>query len=146
MQWRTWQALCAMGVTLILGFALGSSINGQAETTSSNAAQESTAVTLPETIPSTTEPPAPTTTTTAGPQTEFAGTGVFRVGVDIVPGTYRTEGPAIGVSHCYWERESAFGDSDGIIANDNIEGPGVVTIKSTDVGFKTSHCQRWVVA
>lgn len=68
------------------------------------------------------------------------GDGVYLVGVDIVPGTYRNDGG----SSCYWERLSGvsgtFGD---IIANDNVDGPAVVAIAATDVAFSSSRCGTW---
>ncbi len=100
---------------------------------------------LDQVLSSTTVPEAETPTTAAsGPATSFKGEGVYRVGVDIAPGTYRTPGPAAGEPLCYWERQSGFGGGfDAIIANENLQGPGVVTIAPTDKGFKTSGCQRW---
>lgn len=66
--------------------------------------------------------------------------GVYLVGIDIVPGTYRNEG---GTS-CYWERlagvSGTFGD---IIANDNVDGPAVVSIAAGDVAFSSSRCGTW---
>ncbi len=45
-------------------------------------------------------------------------------------------------SLCYWERQSAFGGGfEVIIANENLQGPGVVTIDASDTGFKTSGCR-----
>jgi len=72
------------------------------------------------------------------------GDGTFLVGKDVKPGTYRMTGPKSG-SSCYWQRS---GDASGtnIIANDNIAGPAVVDIKSSDVAFKTSRCAAWTLA
>ncbi|HEX2299875.1 MAG TPA: hypothetical protein VHH34_15415 [Pseudonocardiaceae bacterium] len=45
------------------------------------------------------------------------------MGVDILPGTYRTTGP-VGSDPSYWERLSnTSGEGDAIIANDLPEGP-----------------------
>ena len=68
------------------------------------------------------------------------------MGADIAPGTYRTAGPRStgSFSACYWERQSDLSGTFGaIIANDNLQGPGVVTIAASDKGFKTSACQTW---
>ncbi|GAA1399230.1 hypothetical protein GCM10009639_38660 [Kitasatospora putterlickiae] len=96
-----------------------------------------------------TAPPAVTTppaeTAPAGPADTIDGSGTFLVGTDIRPGTYRTAGPG-GRSGgmCYWERaRSADGDLDSVIANENLMGQGVVTIKKSDVVFKTQGCQSW---
>jgi len=69
------------------------------------------------------------------------GDGVFIVGLDIDPGTYRSSND----KSCYWSRLSSFSQSgiEGIIANDNSTGPTIVQIAPTDVGFKTSRCGSW---
>jgi hypothetical protein len=68
------------------------------------------------------------------------GDGTYLVGTDIKPGTYRS----IDNSGCYWERDkSADGSFGSIIANDNVDGQGVVTIKSSDKVFTSSGCSDW---
>ncbi|MFE3110601.1 hypothetical protein [Kitasatospora indigofera] len=80
------------------------------------------------------------------PGDSFAGSGTYLVGDDIQPGTYKTAGPG-SLGHCYWERDKdSSGGFDSIIANDNLTGQGVVTIKSSDKVFKTTGCQAWVKA
>lgn len=101
--------------------------------------------------PKATSTPMPTKTPLPAPEPESEpiepsptfGDGTWRVGVDILPGTYRsTETTA-----CYWERLSAFtGDLSAILGNDNPGGPAVVTIKATDVGFTSKSCGTWVLA
>ncbi|MEV7524064.1 hypothetical protein [Streptomyces sp. NPDC091371] len=78
------------------------------------------------------------------PKTEFSGkAGMLKVGTDIAPGTYKSEGPADGDA-CYWERsKSAAHDIDSIIANENPTGPAVVTIGADDAYFKTNDCKDW---
>lgn len=72
-----------------------------------------------------------------GGATSFAGTGTFLVGRDIQPGTYRAPAQA----GCYWERDKdTSGTLDSIIANDNADGPVVVTIAPTDAAFKAQGC------
>lgn len=69
------------------------------------------------------------------------GNGTYRVGSDIQAGTYRTRSAP---SDCYWERLRGFsGELRDIIANDFSSGFQVVTIKSTDKGFKASRCGSW---
>jgi putative cell wall-binding protein len=71
----------------------------------------------------------------------LSGNGSYRVGADIQPGTYWTS----ATDGCYWERLNSFdGSFDSIIANDFASGPQIVTIKASDVGFKTSNCGTWV--
>lgn len=69
------------------------------------------------------------------------GNGTYRVGVDIHPGTYWTS----ATDGCYWERVSSFdGSFNSVIANDYASGPQIVTVKASDVGFKSSRCGTWV--
>jgi hypothetical protein len=74
-----------------------------------------------------------------GPQaTKFSGDGVYMVGVDIKPGTYKASGSG------YWERlRSAGGGFDGIIANGNPSGKAIVQIKKTDKFFNTTGMSEW---
>ncbi|MER7497625.1 hypothetical protein ABT033_34105 [Streptomyces pharetrae] len=77
------------------------------------------------------------------PATTMAGGGgMFRVGADIAPGTYKSTGNTDDM--CYWERaKDAEHSLDSIIANDNVTGTAVVTISASDAYFKTSGCQDW---
>lgn len=68
------------------------------------------------------------------------GDGVYRVGKDIEPGTYRSRSG----SGCYWARLKSFtGSLNAILANENESGPALVTIKQTDRGFETQGCGNW---
>ncbi|GGJ24038.1 hypothetical protein [Streptomyces brasiliensis] len=68
--------------------------------------------------------------------------GMFKVGADIAPGTYRSAGNAD--DSCYWERtKDAEHGLDSIIANNNVTGTAVVTIRPTDTYFKTTGCGDW---
>ncbi|RLU94851.1 hypothetical protein CTZ27_18640 [Streptomyces griseocarneus] len=78
---------------------------------------------------------------TGTPKTEVPGSGMYRVGVDIAPGTYKAEGNQTG---CYWERDKdALHGIDSIAANENVTGSGIVTITPEDVYFKTHGCKDW---
>ncbi len=67
--------------------------------------------------------------------------GVFVVGEEIEPGTYRTR---TANSSCYYSRLSGFkGDLDDIISNENTDYPAVVTIAEGDKGFKSTRCGTW---
>ena len=71
------------------------------------------------------------------------GSGTFRVGDDIAPGTYAS----LQDGGCYWARLSGFsGESADLIANDFVSqpGPGIVTIDPTDVGFESTRCGTWI--
>ncbi|NEB03231.1 hypothetical protein [Streptomyces sp. SID13726] len=68
--------------------------------------------------------------------------GMFRVGADIAPGTYRSAGNAD--DSCYWERaKDAEHGIDSIVANDNVNGTAVVKIGASDAYFKTTGCKDW---
>jgi hypothetical protein len=68
--------------------------------------------------------------------------GMHRVGVDVMPGTWRTNGPAGG--SCYWSRVKDWqGGLDSMITNDIGPAPRTVTILPTDVGFTSSRCTGW---
>ncbi len=69
------------------------------------------------------------------------GDGVWIVGVDIQPGTYRT---AASPGLCYGARLSGFGGTLGeIIANELSFDPITVTIEPTDAGFESIDCDLW---
>jgi hypothetical protein len=68
--------------------------------------------------------------------------GMFRVGADIAPGTYKSAGNTD--DSCYWERtKDATHSTDSIVANNNVTGTAVVTIGASDGYFKTAGCQNW---
>jgi len=72
-----------------------------------------------------------------GPRTIF-GSGRFRVGKDIAPGTYVSSRNDEG---CYWERLNRNGD---IIDNNYTNGSRVqVTIGSSDFEFNSENCNTW---
>ncbi len=68
-------------------------------------------------------------------KSQFAGTGTYAVGTDILPGTYR----APASPGCYWARLSSF-DTSNIIDNDNADGPVIVTILPSDKAFQANRC------
>lgn len=88
---------------------------------------------------STAQPTQNQVTSSEKPYSYF-GDGTYLVGLDILPGTYRTE----GVSNCYWERLKGFsGGNDDLIANDLSSGVVIVSISPTDAGFKSTRCGTW---
>jgi hypothetical protein len=75
------------------------------------------------------------------PPGQVAVDGIYIVGVDIAAGTWRSSG---GGGNCYTARLSGFsGDFGEIIANNNSEGPTIVTISASDRGFETAGCGTW---
>ncbi len=80
-----------------------------------------------------------TATPSSGPLPEFSD-GLFQVGVDVQPGTYRTEGPnGSNEGGCYWSRTSPRGD---LIENGVVNEPGTVTIQSGE-RIDTAGCLPW---
>jgi hypothetical protein len=76
----------------------------------------------------------------SGGATASFGDGVWLVGSEIQPGTYRSPGG----SGCYWARLSGFsGDLDDIIANGGFSKNQTVTIQASDAGFETNGCGTW---
>ena len=74
-------------------------------------------------------------------QTTF-GDGIYIVGTDIQPGTYKSSGQ----TGCYWERMADFtGGSNTILANDNTDTSAIVTIAATDKGFDAKGCGTWTM-
>ncbi|MEV6649350.1 hypothetical protein [Streptomyces sp. NPDC051219] len=68
--------------------------------------------------------------------------GMFKVGTDIAPGTYKSSGNTDDL--CYWERAKDSEHSlESIAANDNVSGNAIVTITAKDAYFKTTGCQDW---
>lgn len=77
----------------------------------------------------------------ATPATSFSD-GQYRVGIDIYPGIYHTNGGQT----CYWERQSGLtGKFDDIIANEFGSGPQTVQILPSDVAFKSNRCGTWIM-
>lgn len=78
-----------------------------------------------------------TVTEAAGGPTATIREGVNLVGVDVQPGTYRSDN-----ADCYWARLSGTsGSFDDIIANSN--GATVVTIDPSDNAFESRQCAPW---
>ncbi|WP_225637864.1 hypothetical protein [Streptomyces solaniscabiei] len=68
--------------------------------------------------------------------------GMFAVGTDIAPGTYKSTGNTD--DGCYWERaKNADHSLESIIANNNVSGTAVVRISASDAYFKTVGCSDW---
>jgi hypothetical protein len=79
-----------------------------------------------------------------GPENLFVE-GVYVVGRDIVPGTYRTNGPTDDGGSCYWARLSdTTGDFDAVIANGRSSGQITLTVKDSDAAVETSGCAGWL--
>lgn len=145
-------AIVAMVVALVAAVAVGRAsatrsagqpVAAPATVTSTAPARTVTATTTVTADPTTiTAPPVSVTTTAtvteaaAGPSATVKD-GINLVGVDVQPGTYRSEN-----GECYWARLSGTGGSlDDIIANSN--GATVVTIDPSDRAFESRRCAPW---
>jgi hypothetical protein len=68
------------------------------------------------------------------------GDGIYIVGTDILPGTWRSTGG----KDCYWARLRGFtGVNEELLANDIVNVATTVTILPGDVGFETNRCGSW---
>ncbi|MCZ2525383.1 hypothetical protein [Streptomyces sp. HB2AG] len=149
-QGKAWLTHGAVGlVALFVGVGIGSG-GETADASAGGGGRPRPAVTTTVTETAEAEP-APTVTKTVtakpkktekeGPASSFAGDGEYLVGKDIAPGTYRTAGAdSFG---CYWARlKDASGELGAIIANNNLEGPGHVTVNKGEY-FETKGCRDW---
>lgn len=69
--------------------------------------------------------------------TEIPGDGLWLVGTDVEPGTYRAEGG----EWCLWQRLEAFApELDSVISGGSNK---LVTIEEGDLGFVTEGCGAW---
>ena len=100
-----------------------------------------TTVSIPPPGPSSSSPSHPSSTAPAGPgATTMPRDGTYKVGVEIQPGTYRSDGG----EYCYWERLRGLGGTSAdIIANGAGTGPQEAQIAPSDVAFKTRSCGAW---
>ncbi|NHI05474.1 hypothetical protein STPH2_0837 [Streptomyces sp. KO7888] len=156
---RTWLKYGAVAlVSLLVGVGMGASgdTGNEGKAAAEAKAGPRPTATVTETAPAAEAEPAPTVTETVtetvtakpkktkepGPATSFSGEGEYLVGEDIKAGTYKTSGPEDEWGY-YWERaKDASGEFGSIIANNNLEGTGRVTLNKGEY-FKTNRCQEW---
>ncbi|MFG3073957.1 hypothetical protein [Streptomyces sp. NPDC048225] len=156
---RTWLKSGAVAlVSLLVGVGMGASgdTGSEAEAAADAKAGPRPTATVTETALAAEAEPASMVTETVtetvtakpkktkepGPATTFSGDGEYLVGEDIKAGTYKTAGPEDEWG-CYWERaKDASGEFGSIIANNNLEGTGRVTLNEGEY-FKTNRCQEW---
>lgn len=81
----------------------------------------------------------------AEPSQTIPGDGMFRVGVDIAPGTYKSAGPSSRDGMCSWSTHSAVGvSSDDMVDANASSGQLYASIPGTVKAFQTTGCQTWV--
>jgi hypothetical protein len=121
------------GVAAIVGTTASSSSTGdepQAAPRVTVTATQFETKTITQTV--TAKPPS-------GPLAEF-GDGLFLIGVDVQPGTYKTDGPdGSNSGGCYWSRSDTRGS---VIQNDVINEPGSVTVKKGE-RMDSAGCLPW---
>ena len=101
-----------------------------------------TTVTVTSTV-EVTKTVAVTAPPSVAPRTTIETDGTYRVGIDIVPGTYRSAGASPqGESDCYWARLNSLNPTH-IITNGLGTGPQVVTVQPNDTAFLTHSCLTW---
>lgn len=89
---------------------------------------------------------APTAPSAPAAAPGTVGDGVWLVGTDVQPGTYRSTGAPPG-GYCMWSRHSsvAGGPFDAITASDGSKtGQVLVTVQSADKLFRTHGCAPFV--
>ncbi|MFJ9600788.1 hypothetical protein [Streptomyces althioticus] len=146
------------GATALVALVIGAGIGGGGESGGkADSAAPAPAVTVTETAPAEDGAPEPAATVTEkvtvspkpakkpGAATTVEGDGQYLVGEDMQAGTYKTAGPEKGsiIENCYWARtKDASGEFEAIIANDNLQGQGRVTVNKGEY-FETNGCQEW---
>ncbi len=130
-KWWPW-AVGTVAVLAIAGLAAALVVVLAGDDDADQAAPAPVTITAPATAPPATPEPAPATTADTG---VLPTSGVFKVGTDIQPGEYAIS-PA-GSTAGYWERLSCTtGEFRCIIANDNVSGPGYLTVLPSDVAVR----------
>jgi hypothetical protein len=89
----------------------------------------------------------------ADPGTAIPGDGVYRIGIDIVPGIYQSAGAPDPASGCFWQRlwhVAEPGDETDpnhyVIASDYTRGAPIrVLIRPADVAFRAANCGVWTL-
>ena len=127
-----WIAIIGIFSSIVLASLNSARIKGQAELDNTNQNNQTTNTPVASTQ-------SDQTKNSSGPVSSFSD-GTYIVNKDINPGTYKNSDSSKG---CYWGRLSNFTGNNDMIANDFTYANAIVTIKSTDVGFKTTGCGTW---
>ena len=106
------------------------------------AAAASIAVAATVAAPALADPDPPLPPAPPAPASTIDEDGTYKVGVDILPGTYNAGAPGDGMT-CYWKRVGADGK---LLDNALTKKAGSVRIEATDASFTTSDCQPWQLA
>jgi hypothetical protein len=72
------------------------------------------------------------------------GNGVFQVGAEVAPGTYKSAGPSPAGGMCSWTTHSSLGVSmDDIVDGNASTGQIYAQIPATVKAFETVGCSTW---
>lgn len=141
---RAWPWILGVIAAFIVGALAGNAAG--TENANSNQARETITVGVPDGQPAA-EAPAEAPAEPAGPATTMSS-GTYQVGVDVQAGQYKTAGPEASDSlGCYWARlRDDSGNLDSIITNQNLTGPGSVTINDGEFVELSGDCTWTKVA
>lgn len=148
---RRWLWILIAAAAFVFGIAAGAGV--ERAKPAAAATERPAAGTVTETYTQTAPPPPPVTVTETpvepvqtGPATEM-GDGTYQVGVDVVAGRYKTDGPPPGgIGICYWARNSDdSGNFEAILANEVLQGPGSVTVNDGEFIEMSGGC-HWAAA
>ena len=138
-------ALIPAAVAVVIGAAACSGSDSAAPVTSTETVTEVETVSaapVTETVTTSVTPdvsPVETQAAAAGPKTSF-GNGIFAVGEDVAPGTYKTSGPT-GDSGCaYTFLPSKGADLSQASGGNSLFGPGYMDLQSGQI-VQTIGCE-----
>lgn len=81
----------------------------------------------------------------AQPSGTIPGDGVFQVGVEVAPGTYKSAGPVPSGGMCSWSTHRSLGVSmDDMVDGNASSGQLYAQIPSTVAAFETVGCATWI--
>ena len=133
-----WRIATAVGVGLVLLMFIAIGLLASSDEAATTPGPTATAaMPAPESLSTPTPKPTPI------PEPEGIDDGTFRVGEEIIPGTYVA--PGMSDRACYWARLSGFSGAIEDIIENGVSGGGqvIVEIKATDVGFEPQACGHW---
>lgn len=131
---RGWMLPFVGGISLFVGVIMGYGMAAN-----NDAANTSNAVSAVTSAPQKPAPVAKAPEKPKGPATSFPD-GVWLVGTDIAPGTYRTKVNVTGM--CYWSVGKPSADLPD--KNDVVQGGRPTVTMTTGKEFKSQGCGDWV--
>ncbi|OLF17888.1 hypothetical protein [Actinophytocola xanthii] len=147
-RWPIWPwvvlAVAGIGITAVSAFA-GAAATSAGDTTAASAPATVTVTqvqTRPSTVTRTVTATVSATVSAPPASTTQVDDGLFEVGTDLAPGTYRTDGPdGTNRTGCYWSR---IGPSGEAVDRGVLRRPGTVTLREGE-RFDTAGCRPWAL-